>query len=92
MTEVTATTEVGMLQCSSNRAVRRNVHRRICALGASAALILTAGLGIGGCPDDFDEFRAVASPRLEAGVDALLDGLVDGIFAVVAPNAATASP
>ena len=91
MTEVTATTEVAMLQCRSKPSAHRPVRRKICALGASAALILSAGLSMGGCNDDFDEFRAAASPRLEAGVNALLDGLVDGIFAVVEPNTQTAT-
>ncbi len=76
-----------MLDSIARRSARRPVRRKICALGASAALILSAGLSMGGCNDDYDEFRAVAGPKLEAGVDALLDGLVDGIFAVIEPNA-----
>ncbi len=73
----------------SGRSARRPLRRKICALGASTALILLAGLSMGGCNDDFDEFRTAAGPQLEAGIDALLDGLVDGIFAVVEPDTAT---
>ena len=75
-----------MLERTSKLIIRRTARRGMCALGAAAALALSAGLSMGGCSDDFDEFRAAASPQLEAGVDALLDGLVDGIFAVVEPN------
>lgn len=78
-----------MLEWTSKLIIRQPTRRRMCALGAAAALALSAGLSMGGCNDDFDEFRSAASPRLEAGVDALFDGLIDGIFAVVEPDAPT---
>ncbi len=61
------------------------------AIAALAAGCLAAG--IAGCDDKFDEFREAAAPALESGVNAVLDGLVTGVFAVVEPNeAATATP
>ena len=75
-----------MLEWTNKLIIRRAARRGMCALGATAALALSAGLSMGGCNDDFDEFRAAASPQLEAGVDALFDGLIDGIFAVVEPG------
>ncbi len=78
-----------MLEWTSKLIIRRAAARNLCAMGAAAALVLSAGLSMGGCNDDFDEFRSAASPRLEAGVDALFDGLIDGIFAVVEPDAPT---
>lgn len=69
--------------------------RRNRAAGAMAAL-LAGGclLGAAGCNDKFDEFREAAAPALESGVNALLDGIVTGVFAVVEPNDAssTATP
>ena len=32
------------------------------------------------------EFRAAALPAVESGVDQILDGLVDGIFAAIQPE------
>ncbi len=93
-----------MMEWTSEPIIRRTARRRMCALGAAAALALSAGLSMGGCNDDFDEFRSAAGPQLEAGVDALFDaagpqleagvdalfdGLIDGIFAVVEPDAST---
>lgn len=78
-----------MMEWTHEPIIRRTARRRMCALCAAAALAVSAGLSMGGCNDDFDDFRSAASPQLEAGVDALFDGLIDGIFAVVEPNAST---
>jgi hypothetical protein len=34
------------------------------------------------------EFRSVAAPAIKTGVSSILDGLVDGLFAVVEPDTA----
>ena len=47
------------------------------------ALPLMGGLG---CGEYADEFRAAAAPSLRTGVDALVDGFVEGVFAVIEPD------
>lgn len=37
------------------------------------------------------EFRAAAAPAIKTGVNSILDGLVDGLFAVVEPDTAGTS-
>jgi hypothetical protein len=37
------------------------------------------------------EFRSAAAPAIKTGVNSILDGLVDGLFAVVEPDAAETS-
>jgi len=54
-----------------------------------AAIVLLGAvtlLATGGCNKLGDEFRAAAGPELQAGVTQLLNGLVDGTFAVVDPD------
>jgi len=46
-------------------------------------------LPLAGCDAVNKEFRAAAGPAIESGVDAILDGLVDGFFAVFDPDATT---
>ncbi len=43
-------------------------------------LAATTQLGCG------EKFRTAAAPALEAGVNQVLDGLVDGVFAVITPD------
>ena len=57
------------------------------ALGASA--MMAGGLRVGGCSEYSQEFRQAATPMLRSGVNALLDGLVEGVFAVVEPEASS---
>ena len=52
------------------------------------ALPLVGGLG---CGEYADEFRAAAAPSLRTGVDALVDGFVEGVFAVIEPDTAIES-
>jgi hypothetical protein len=35
------------------------------------------------------EFRAVAGPGVESGVKSIVNGVLDGLFAVIAPDAST---
>lgn len=55
-------------------------RRRRTALGGITLGLLLSGCSIG------SEFRAAAVPALETGVNAILDGFVDGIFAVIDPD------
>lgn len=48
-----------------------------------------AAIAGSGCSEYMDEFRDAASPSLRTGVDALLDGFVEGVFAVVEPDEGT---
>lgn len=59
-------------------------RRWVCVLGCLMGLLPLAG-----CELVNQEFRAAAGPALESGVDAILDGLVDGFFAILEPNATT---
>ena len=63
---------------------RRGGHARggtKCAAGAFVGLaFLFGGCSLGA------EFRAAAGPAVETGVNAILDGLVDGLFAVIEPD------
>lgn len=43
------------------------------------------------CNAGIDEFRAVATDDVHAGVKTILDGLVDGIFAVIEPDSGSGS-
>ncbi len=60
---------------------RCSFERRIRAIAFGVALFaLGAAVGCG------REFRDAAGPALEAGVGQILDGLVDGLFAVFEPD------
>lgn len=63
---------------------RHSLARRalVAALAASSCLWQAFS-----CSSYGKEFRAAATPSLESGVNALLDGFVAGIFAVVEPDA-----
>ena len=52
--------------------------RAACAFAALTFLL-------GGCSIGKD-FRAAAGPAVETGVNAILDGLVDGLFAAIEPE------
>jgi hypothetical protein len=52
-----------------------------------AALLLAASLrAVSGCTDA-EEFRAAAGDSIHTGLSAIADGLLNGIFAVVEPDA-----
>jgi hypothetical protein len=57
---------------------------RCCAAGAIAALTGLAVLNAGGCNQDEarQAFREASRTELEAGANAILDGLLSGAFAV----------
>ncbi len=57
---------------------RRGTRRAACAFVGIAFLLSGCSLG--------EEFRAAAGPAVETGVNAILDGLVDGLFAVIEPD------
>ena len=51
--------------------------------GVTAAGLLALATG---CTLTDKEFRTIAGPQLEAGINSILDGLVDGLFAVIEPD------
>ena len=61
-----------------------------CAATLAALFALSCGSGCG-LSDLSAEFRAVAGDQLQIGVTALLNGLVDGAFAVLEPGDSTAT-
>lgn len=64
------------------QSVRTSVKRLV----AVATIGTVAQLG---CLPDGAEFRDAAGPEVEAGVRSVLNGLLDGLFAVVDPDAST---
>ena len=65
-------------------------HCRIRRFAIGLGVVGACAMRVGGCSQYADRFRAAASPSLQTGVSALLDGLVEGVFAVVEPEGATA--
>jgi len=49
-------------------------------------VLFAMGLAISGCGR---EFALAAAPALEAGVGQILDGLLEGIFAAITPDASS---
>ena len=66
----------------------RSLLPRLLSRGAIGLLIV---LQSGCIPIEGTEFRDAALPAIETGINAILDGLVDGIFAVIEPEAGNAS-
>ncbi len=66
------------------------MKHRSTTCGATLAAVFALACG-GGCgvSDLSAEFRAVAGDQLQIGVTALLNGLVDGAFAVLEPGDST---
>ena len=58
--------------------VPHGTKRAACAFVGIAFLLGGCSLG--------PEFRAAAGPAFETGVNAILDGLVNGVFAVIDPD------
>ena len=55
---------------------------------SAAAVIIAAAIVLStqtGCPGG-TQFREAALPAVQTGVDSILDGIVDGIFAAIAPE------
>ncbi|MBU0638953.1 MAG: hypothetical protein KKB50_08825 [Planctomycetes bacterium] len=66
---------------------RRTGKRTSRARGAGIALVILALLVAPGCDDSvMDEFRTAAASQLESGVNAIFDGLLTGLFAVLDPS------
>ena len=58
-------------------------------------LILMMGSGMtlwmtGGCAEA-EEFRAIAASQVQSGLTSIVTGLIDGVFAVIEPDATTDS-
>jgi len=58
--------------------MRRRSNRLVLALVSALVGMLS------GCPRD--EFRTVATPALHNGVSLILNGVLDGFFAAIAPE------
>ncbi|GIK16419.1 MAG: hypothetical protein BroJett003_13830 [Planctomycetota bacterium] len=58
---------------------------RTAQAGVIAGLLTVVGAG-SGCSEFGTEFRAAAGDTIKAGVNTLLDGFVEGVFAVVEPG------
>jgi hypothetical protein len=60
--------------------------KRICITLAALAML---GPTMGGCNDQaaIDEFRTVAAGGLAEGLQVMFGAFIDGVFAVVEPNA-----
>lgn len=70
-------------------------RRRMVSVGAVLllGLILAPLSAGGGCSSDaaMQEFRSVAADGISAGLQSILDALVQGVFAVVKPDDTTAA-
>ncbi len=55
------------------------------ALRASIAAMSAGATFATGCLTG-SEFREAAAPLVEQGVDSIMDGLIDGLFAVIDPD------
>lgn len=64
---------------------RRNLACALAAIAVVFPLTLSAGCVTG------TEFRAAAGPAVQQGLTLILDGVVDGLFAVVEPDTETTS-
>lgn len=62
--------------------IRRQASRiaLLWALGVCTVLTQT------GCLAAIEEFRAVAGPAVETGVTSIVDGLLEGFFALIEPD------
>ncbi|QOJ13210.1 MAG: hypothetical protein HRU75_00540 [Planctomycetia bacterium] len=81
---------------SHNAGGRCATSTRIFRGGRAAALrlggVLLLALGAAGCDSDIaKEFRAAAVPQLEAGINAIADGLISGAFAIADARDPTSS-
>lgn len=70
-------------------------RRRFCTgrarLAALALLVAPLALSVG-CDSELDkEFRAAAVGSIETGLNAIVDGVLDGLFAVADPNDGSSS-
>ncbi len=65
----------------------RAPHHTRLARTAAAGLTALFAACLPGCDSDFaKEFRQVAGPSIESGVSSILNGVLDGLFAVADPD------
>lgn len=62
----------------------RKIQRLAILISISSTPMLMAGACSGA-----EEFRAVASGQIQSGLTSIATGLIDGIFAVIEPDAPT---
>ena len=63
---------------------KRNTAQRMAAIG-----LLTLSLATLTACEEGIEFRSVAGPGVKEGVVSIVNGLLDGVFAVVEPGTST---
>ena len=71
-----------------------HIHRenRIIAWTAALVLVMVVVLGNVACDSEMaKEFRAASRTQLESGVDAMVDGLLDGVFTLWDPESSSSS-
>lgn len=64
-----------------------NRSRRVMALFVTGAGLMQ----LSGCPVTGREFVATAGPSVKNGVTLIVNGLLDGLFAAIEPDATTAN-
>lgn len=64
--------------------------RRRCSWKLTFALLVCGLFALPGCLTG-DEFRAVAGPGVKSGVTSIVNGVLDGLFAIVEPDTSRAS-
>ncbi|MCA9250870.1 MAG: hypothetical protein R3E58_20970 [Phycisphaerae bacterium] len=60
----------------------RNKHRLLVLMTGGSLTLSMAG----GCAQA-EEFRAIASGQVQSGLTSIVTGLIDGLFAVIEPDA-----
>ena len=60
----------------------RNKHRLLVLMAGGLLTLSMAG----GCAQA-EEFRAIASGQVQSGLTSIVTGLIDGLFAVIEPDA-----
>ena len=66
---------------SMSRPHARRFARHASIVAAAMSLRAVSGCGAAG-----KEFRSIAGPAVQQGVSSIVNGLLDGVFAVVDPN------
>ena len=78
-----------MRKCDNRLRRERRTWRRMCRSGAGIAALTLVLAGAAGCErattDLAKEFRAAAAPSLQAGIQSIASGIIDGVFALVEP-------
>ena len=69
----------------------RELRRVRKATAAMTGVSFTVFSVVSGCADVGRDFRTAAGPAIESGVRSIVDGVLDGLFAVIEPETTTAN-